>query len=317
MISRDLEKGSTKYRIAQFADFFRAQGWQLDFVNRREVTPRRAAECDVLFNQKCLPDLFHSRRLVAAARRVIFDFDDAIYTRPGRPFSFWTQWRVNGRFRFWLQNADVVIAANQYLADAARRAGRELMVLPMTLDLAMWKPTPRPDDSTVRIGWAGSPASLPQLERLESVLAAVLQQHPAARLAVFCGKPPRWSLPCEHHPYQTGGETIFVQSLDIGLLPLREDEFTRGKSPIKSLQYLACGVPVVGNVFGATLEILSPANSIAVAADSDWIAALETLINNRVQRHALGDAGRQFVAAHHDMARSRQQLLALLAGANS
>lgn len=317
IVSRDLEKGSTKYRIVQYAEFLRARGWQLDFVNRRDVTAGQAAACDVLFNQKCLPGGFQSRRLVSAARRVVFDFDDAIYTRPGKPFSFWTQWRVNRRFRFWLQNSSVVIAANQFLAEAARRVGVAPVVMPMTLDLAVWKPASRPEDGTVRIGWAGAPTNLPQLERLEKNLGAVLQRQPAARLAVFSGRAPRWSLPCEFHPYQPGGETPFVQGLDIGLLPLVEDDFTRGKSPIKSLQYLACGVPVVGNVFGATREILSPANSLAVTADSGWIDALETLIKNPAQRRALGESGRRFVGEHHDAARVRQQLLALLAGTNS
>ena len=317
IVSRDLEKGSTKFRIVQYADFFRAQGWQMDFVHRRDVTPQQAADYDVVFNQKCLPNIFQSRRLVAAARRVIFDFDDAIYTRPGAPFSWWTQLRVDRRFRYWLQNSDVVIAANQYLADAARKVGASPMVLPMTLDLATWQPAPRREDGTVRIGWTGAPTNLPQLERLEKNLAAVLQRQPAARLAVFSGREPRWALPCEFHAYKPGGETPFVQSLDIGLLPLVEDDFTRGKSPIKSLQYLSCGVPVVGNVFGATREILSPGNSLAVTTDSGWIDALETLINHPEQRRALGEAGRQFVAAHHDATLVRQKLLALFSGTNS
>jgi glycosyltransferase involved in cell wall biosynthesis len=152
---------------------------------------------------------------------------------------------------------------------------------------------------------------------LEKNLAVVLQRQPTARLAVFSGREPRWSLPCEFHPYKPGGEIAFVQSLDIGLLPLMEDDLTRGKSPIKSLQYLACGVPVVGNVFGATREILSPTNSLAVITDSGWIEALETLINHSAQRRTLGESGRQFVAAHHDAAQVRFQLLALLAGTNS
>jgi len=314
IISRDLDKGSTRYRIVQYAGWLRARNFELEFVHRRDVTARRVADCDVVFNQKCLPGTFPSRRLLQAARRVVFDFDDAIFTRPGTPFSWWTQWRVNRRFRLWVRGADVVTAANQVLADAARRLKVEPVVLPMALDPAVWKPAPRRDDGTVRIGWAGAPANLPQIERLEPVLAAVLQQHPSARLAILSGRAPRWSLPCEHHPYQPERETPFVQSLDIGLLPLVEDAFTRGKSPIKSLQYLACGVPVVGNVFGATREILQPSHCLPVATDADWIPALASLIRSSDQRAALSNAGRHFVLAHHDMNRVGETLLAALAG---
>jgi len=63
-----------------------------------------------------------------------------------------------------------------------------------------------------------------------------------------------------------------MQSLDIGLLPLNDDEYSRGKSPIKAIQYLACGIPVVGNIFGGASEILNAENSIAVNSDQEWKA---------------------------------------------
>ncbi|MDP3283223.1 MAG: glycosyltransferase, partial [Desulfobacterales bacterium] len=83
-----------------------------------------------------------------------------------------------------------------------------------------------------------------------------------------------------------------IRNLDIGLLPLNDDEFYRGKSPIKAIQYIACGAPVVGNIIGATGEILNSENSIAVSGMKEWFDALETLVLRRDLLKSMGIAGR-------------------------
>ena len=278
IISRDLEKGSTKYRLAQYLDSLGSRGMTVEFVRRDaldDTSVEKARRADLLFNQKCLIRQGMAKRLVAASRRVIFDFDDAIYTRPGRRFSWFTQFKVNQRLRFWFRNATVVTPANGYLAGFARRYATVVEVVPMALDLETWRPRADRNSDAVTIGWAGAPVNVHLLERLEPVLAKVLKRFPQVRLAVFSGRRPRLAIPFVYQPFQPGAEPAFVAGLDIGLLPLADEEFTRGKSPIKSLQYLACGVPVVGNVFGATAEILKPDNSLAVGGEEDWLAALE------------------------------------------
>lgn len=317
IVSRDLEKGSTKYRIAQYEEFLRAQGIRLEFVRRAELTGslvRRSGEFDAVFNQKCLIEGSLSRRLFAESRRVIFDFDDAIYTRPGRPHSFITALRVKSRFRLWLKGASVVTAANTYLANSAKRYASAVEVVPMAIDATAWTPATETRSDGITIGWAGSPATITNVERLNRVLAAVVKKYPSVRVAVFSGARPRLSFPFEYHPFQPGEEPLFVRGLDIGLLPLPDEEYARGKSPIKALQYLACGVPVVGNVVGATAEILSAENSIAVSTDDEWFTALKTLIHECETRSALGRAGRAFVVQHHDVRVIRELLLRLLRG---
>jgi glycosyltransferase involved in cell wall biosynthesis len=259
IVSRDLEKGSTKYRLAQYLDLLRQQGAEVEFVRRNEIdaaTIDRARQADVLFNQKCLLNTSLATRLIDVSRRVVFDFDDAIYTRPGKPFSLPTRFRVLRRLHLWLRNADVVTTANEFLAGYARRHSEKVEVVPMSLDLGQWKQKDKPIREGVTIGWAGAPGNVHLLERLDPVLVKVLERFPETRLAVFSGQKPRLNVSFEYHPYLPGAEPEFVRGLDIGLLPLADDEYSRGKSPIKSLQYLACGVPVVGNVFGATTEIL-------------------------------------------------------------
>lgn len=311
IISRDLEKGSTKYRLAQYLDYLASREATVEFVRRDALdgmTVEKARKADLLFNQKCLIRQGLSRQLIAASRRVVFDFDDAIYTRPGVPFSRFTQFKVNQRLRFWLRNASVVIPANDYLANFARGYSSSVEVIPMALDLSVWHPTAKRSNPPVTLGWAGAPVNVHLLERLEPVLAKVLRRFPQVRLAVFSGQRPRMTIPFDYQPFLPGTESEFVSDLDIGLLPLLDEEFTHGKSPIKSLQYLACGVPVVGNVFGATAEILKPDNSIAVSSENDWLGALERLIIKPELRRSMGANGRQLVERHHDVRKVQERL---------
>lgn len=314
----DLETGSTQYRVAQFAPFLARHGVGLTFVDREAIdqqTVVQAGAVDVVLNQKCLFNAGIAKRIIQVARRVIFDFDDAIFTRPGRPYRWWTRQRLRHRLRLWLRSATVVTTANQYLAAHARPEARDLRVIPMALDLDRWyPPATRPDYDPIRIGWAGSPGNVINLERLDPVLTRVLNDHPQASLHVYSGKRPALRCPHHYHPYAPGTEADFTRSLDIGLLPLPDEPHARGKSPIKAIQYLACGVAVVGNVVGATAEICTPANSIAVTTEAEWYTQLGNLIEDRSRIRQLGEAGRQHAQQHHDLAACATQLLHALKG---
>lgn len=316
----DRDTGSTTYRIVQYEPFLREHGIELTYVRRDDIdrtTVARAARCDVLLNQKCVFDASLARRLIAAAPRAIFDVDDAIWTRPGRPHSFFTQMRVNCRLRLWLRRCETVVAANGYLADYARRHSARVRIVGMALDLEQWAPAARASTAgePVTIGWAGAPGNLRYLEALEPVLCRVLAAQPQARLAVFSGARPALSCPFDYQPFAPGTEAAFTRQLDIGLLPLDDNPHARGKSPIKAIQYLACGVPVVGNVIGATAEIVTPQTGIAVRSPDEWFAALTTLVRDAGRRQSLGQNGRRHAEEAYDRRVAARHLLEILRGA--
>ncbi|UCH23874.1 MAG: glycosyltransferase family 4 protein [Deltaproteobacteria bacterium] len=317
IISRDLEKGSTKYRLVQYLDFLAQKDIRIEFVRRKDVNAtviRNASEFNLVFNQKCLFNYSVARKLIMNSHRTIFDFDDAIYTRPSRPHSFITNFKVKRRLHLWLKNSNTVTAPNQFLANYARKFSRSVAIVPMALDMEVWKPRDSDPGSATTIGWAGAPVNLPLIEKLNQVLTTILNKFPTVQLAIFSGKKPKLSCNFEYHPYKPGAEPVFVRNLDIGLLPLYEDEYAKGKSPIKALQYLACGIPVVGNIIGATAEILNDQNSMAVANESEWVKALETLIVNRELAKALGRRGQAQVNKNHNIKIVAQDLYKILTG---
>lgn len=312
--SGDIGKASTKYRITQYVDYLRLHGVELDFVPRKKVDRNVLAQLpayDVVHNQRSLINLWTSRRITRKSRRMIFDFDDAIYTRPGEPYSWYLGRRVRRRLRYWVENAEVVTTANRFLAAYARQFSSAVRVIPNAVDVDVWKPKPRPPDDRLVIGWVGAPVNIPNIERLDPVLRALKQKYSFISVAVYSGRRPDLSFAYDYHRFEHGREPEFVQSIDIGLLPLAEDEFSQGKSPIKAIQYLACGVAVVGNPMGATLEILNENNSIAVRSQDDWYGALELLINDRKRLNALAQAGREFAETHHNLRNTARQRLAL------
>jgi glycosyltransferase involved in cell wall biosynthesis len=297
LFSRDLGKGSSKYRLAQYLDYFKSRGLDVKPVSRSGINRALTGEVgrfDILFNQKYLFNYSLSKRLIDGSRRTVFDFDDAIYTRPGKPYSLIAQFRVRMRMHLWLKRADIVTTSSFFLSEYANKISGSVKIIPMALDLDLWKPKEnKPDDGSVRIGWAGSPVNINLVERLDEIMTNLTVKYPFVKFEIFSGQKPGLKAPFIYHPFQHGAEPEFVRNLDIGLIPLNNDEFSKGKSPIKAIQYISCGVPVVGNVIGATCEILNIRNSIPVSGNKEWIQALETLILNRNLAKSMGAAGRR------------------------
>lgn len=241
MHSRDLDKGSTRFRVVNYQSFLEAKGLSVDYVNRQRVSVSQVQRHDVLFNQKCRLNWLLSWRLRRASPRIVFDFDDAIYTRPRKPYGRFVGSRVRSRLDWWYAHADLVTTSSEYLAAHARRITDRVRVIPMAVDVKIWAPATRAGTDKVRIGWAGRPGNLKYLETIESELIAVQRARPQVEYAVYSGERPELALPFHHQAFKPGTEPAFIQSLDIGLLPLPDNEFARGKSPIKAIQYLACG----------------------------------------------------------------------------
>lgn len=317
IFSGDFDKASTKYRIAQYTDYMRANGVVMDFVRRTEIDKqilKSLPEYDVVHNQRSLINTALSRKIIRNSKRIIFDFDDAIYTRPGEPHLWLTTLRINRRMRLWLKSADVVTTANNFLAYYARKYSSNVEVIPNAVDLNTWKPKAKSSANGLVIGWVGAPVNVPNIERLDHILREFLRRHPSSKVAVYSGKKPRLTCPFDYYPFKSGQEPQFVQSIDIGLLPLPDEEFSKGKSPIKAIQYLASGVPVVGNFVGATLEILNEQNGIAVHSDEDWIDALESLVTDRKKLYAMSKAARKFAEQNHDTRNTAKRRLAAFLG---
>lgn len=299
---------STRFRFHQYNEKFAATGHCLNFVYKSDIKSPlfwdALEKADLIINQKCLLGRNYAKRIFALGKPVYFDFDDAIWTRPGKPYSWLTQRKVDGRLSQWLGNATGVMVANQFLAEKAVQYASNVVVVPMALDTKKWKPNPdKIENNDIEIGWNGGPNNLPMLESLNSPLKAFLQQNTHVSMHVFCGKQPCFDFTYDYHPFIAEKEIPFVQHLDIGLLPLEMDEHAHGKSPIKAIQYMACGVPVVGNVNQGGSEFLTASTCMRVTSKNEWISALKQMTQDKLFRENLVRNALRLVHDRHSLDR--------------
>jgi glycosyltransferase involved in cell wall biosynthesis len=311
----DATCASTQFRIHAHIPGLAAHGIAIEAIPADEFHDWDSARgFDGVVVQKKLLRSGAVRRLRRSARRLVYDVDDAIWHPHGRPHHWLTQLRTTHRLKAIARAADLCLAANQVLARQLRTWARRVEVLPMCLDGSLWRPTPRPPTGRVRVGWAGAPGNLPYLEALEPALIAAAQAAPEVEWAVLCGRAPRFHrLQAEHVAWQPGLEPGVVATFDVGLLPLPDNPFAAAKSPIKGLQYLACGVPVVASPLEATRELFHETEAARWAvAPEDWTRHLVSLVRDTATRQALGRTSRQLFEQHYSLETAGRRLAELL-----
>jgi len=298
----DTTTPSTRFRFLDFQPFYAKATIDLLFIPRKKLREKstwsQLQKVDLVVNQKCLLSYQESQKLRSLNVPIIFDFDDAIWTRPLKSFSWITQQKVNRRLKRALKTANHVTVANQHLADYAMKYSNNVSVIPMSLD-EKWQPIDKQPSNKIRIGWNGSPGNLSYLEPIIPALETLQKEHPKVEIAIYCGKRPSMPFPFIYQDYNPAKEVRFIQQLDIGLLPLPDDEYSHGKSPIKSLQYQACGVTVAGNVSKGASEFLTEHSCQIISQGGDWLEAIEKLVTQEEKRKTLAAEGLQHFSKHH------------------
>jgi glycosyltransferase involved in cell wall biosynthesis len=314
------ETPSTHFRIHQYRQAFLEHGVQIEHALAKEFEDfERLAEYDVVLLQKTLLSRSKIKRIAKHAKVLIYDADDRIWMRAGKPYGLVTRTKLQRRLACTVGSADLCIAANGVIAADQRAAGaRRVETLPMSVDTNLWNTEGRqPVAGQLTVGWSGSPGNLVFLEPLVPVMSELLEIYPQLRFSVHCGQRPSFEgLEFTHIPYEPGREPDAVRTFDIGLLPLPDDAFVHGKSPIKALQYYACGAVVVGQDVGATAELLEhDVCALTVNAKRSWKSSLSRLIEDEALRVRLAEAGQDRIQAKHSMTAVVDRYLSLLRSA--
>ncbi|ANM32192.1 hypothetical protein ABI59_10355 [Acidobacteria bacterium Mor1] len=235
------------------------------------------------------------------ARRILFDFDDAIQLRqprrPGDPPE--TGGLRRKRMDRTVGMADLVFAGNEELAGYARGVASRVEVVPTGVDLERY-PEEVPSRSGNTVVWIGRPENLAYLNAVHEALAAIAAARPAFRLRIVCSEFPDWNdVPIERVPWSTEGEIEALRSADIGIMPLADDPWTRAKCGFKLLQYMAAGLPCVASPVGVNREIVTTDCGFLCDDTEAWRRALQTLLESAGTRGAMGRSGRSRAAGHY------------------
>jgi glycosyltransferase involved in cell wall biosynthesis len=248
-----------------------------------------------------LPGLLE--RLVRIPQKpVVFDFDDAIFHNYDLHPRIAVRSILGNKLQTTIGTAELVLAGNEYLADYARSNGKRVEVVPTVVDIDNYVPAPAiRSPETPRIGWIGTPSTwaaymvpmLPMFSTISTKLGARVtavgasgQEQPGIDIV----------------PWSEETEVSRIQDMDIGVMPLTDTPWARGKCGYKLIQYMACGLPVVASPVGVNTDIVEHGvNGFLAETPDDWSRALKTLIGNPDLRRQMGAAGRKRVEERYSL----------------
>lgn len=316
---------SSRLRALQYLPYFQSLGWQVEAVPffseaylrnlyaaqstlkevllayaRRFKVLLRAGRYDLVWIEKEVLPFFPAvaERLLKGLRiPYMVDYDDALFHQYDL-HRLWPVRAVLGRkIDAVMRHASLVVAGNQYLADRARNAGaRSVEIVPTVIDLDRYAtPVPRSEttDRPLVVGWIGTPKTSRYLHPLKSVFASLQSRFNVRFVAVGASRKSLGGLPVEPWPWTEATEVESIKKFDIGIMPLDDSPWERGKCGYKLIQYMACGLPVVASPVGVNCEIVEPAvNGWLVDDLAEWENKLVAVIENSEMRQGMGRQGR-------------------------
>jgi glycosyltransferase involved in cell wall biosynthesis len=255
---------------------------------------------------------------------VVFDFDDAIFL-PRTRASVSDANRLIGMLKqpnkvsTIVRRSRHVIVGNEYLADYARRYNRAVTMIPTCVDTSRFVPAARrSDNGSTRpqpiVGWIGSPTTSAYIHSLAPILQRVCQQHPFTLRLSGTGEPIEIKgVPTENVPWSLEREVALFNGCDIGVYPLADDEWSKGKCGFKAIEFMACGVPVVAAAVGVNREIIQDGvNGFLASTEDEWVEKLGRLLTDPAVRGRFGEAGRRTVEERYSLRVNAPRLAATL-----
>lgn len=285
-------------------DSFKCRGFDIVFIYREAL----------YFGPPIFERLMHSLGL-----RTILDFDDAIWLYgESNANSIKNLIRNTQKTSELVGLVNLVIVGNNYLANYCKSNGcNNVIVIPTTIDTEEYSPSPKnkPLGSPIVIGWSGSKSTIKHFELSLPFLKQIkLKYGPVVEFCVY-GDEDYYSpeLNLQGKPWCKNTEINDLNYIDIGIMPLNDNEWTRGKCGLKGLQYMALEIPTLMSPVGANLEIIQHGiNGYLPSNNTEWVKHLSDLIESEELRVQLGKAARMTVRERYSYeSRKKQFLLAI------
>lgn len=329
MLTRYGEAGpSSRMRFYQYADALRGAGARLVFSPlfedryvetlyrtgakdrgamvrgyARRAAALASARADLVWVEKevfpYLPGPFE-RLLAARGLRYVVDYDDAIFHNYDRSGSRLVRRLLGRKLDPLLRRAALVTAGNEYLADYARDHGASAVeIVPTVVDLRRYPVLPPPGGSRVRVGWIGTPGNARYLAPVVAALNRLRDRFPLMLVTVGAGDVAGLEVPHERLAWSAEREGELAAGFDLGVMPLPDSPWERGKCGYKLIQYMAAARPVIASPVGVNGTIVTPDVGFLAASAEAWIDSLATLAGDPAMRGAMGNRARQRVAGHY------------------
>ena len=322
------QAASTRYRLMQYSSGLRNEGIDIEieallgneYINAKfagsqyPLTKLLADYCkriSILFGQHnydvaivqaelfpLLPGIIESKLLMIP---YIYDFDDAFFLKYRSDRFKGVSFLLRNKFDSVVSRAAAVTAGNRYLADYATHWNPATRLLPTVVDTDRYIVAPNKRGEVFTVGWIGSPSTSVYLSELTQPLARLGQEGPVRFVVVGGHCADIEGVEVANMPWSEATEVGVINTFDVGVMPLFDDEWARGKCAFKLIQYMACGVPALASPVGANAQVVDAACGLLAGTPGAWLDGLRRLRDDVALRKSMGGAARKQVEQFYSL----------------
>lgn len=292
------------------------------FVHRctrtRRADLRRAHDFDIVFifrEALMTRSIAFEKALRKSGARIVFDFDDSIWlSNVSDANRRWAWMKDPNKTARIIALSDMVFAGNAYLAEYARKHNRDVVVVPTTIDTEEYRPVTARTQGPITIGWSGSITTIQHFQHALPFLR-ILKERYGDRVAIRVigdGNYREPDLGIQGIPWGKATELQDLAGIDIGIMPLPDDPWARGKCGLKGLQYMGLGLPTIMSPVGVNTEIIRDGeNGYLAAGTEEWVQKIATLVEDADLRRRMGAEARRTVEERYSVHAWRDRYLTI------
>ncbi len=320
-LSKGEKPVSTRYRALSYFSTLQENGWSVAHMGLHEGLAGKIAILQAARSSDVVVLLRHGLvfpflpLLRKCSRKLVFDFDDAVFLKSsGRPSTVRAK-----RFDRTVALCDRIWAGNHYLAERVKNITSKTIVLPTSVDLSRYQIQAQKAADTIDPVWIGSSSTRKYLEAILPVLEQAALNVPRLRLKIIAD----FSLQSEvleivAVPWHSDTEVRELKNAHIGIAPMPDDSWTRGKCALKILQYMASRLPVVSSKVGANSEVVHCGKTGFLAdTEQEWIESISSLAKSSSLREQMGETGYALCQQHYSQEACVKIMMAQLDALNS
>jgi len=258
---------------------------------------------------------FFEKWLSKKKPELIYDFDDAIWLMDKNPDQgVFNLLKSPEKTNDIIELCDQIIVGNEYLAEHASNYNQNISIIPSTIDLNFYQCKKHEEKERICIGWTGSFSTIKHFETVVPALLEIKEKYADKVYFKVIGDPnyENESLGIKGVLWNSKTEVADLSELDIGLMPLPDNEWSQGKCAMKGLQYMALGIPAIMSPVGVNKEIIQDGeNGFLASGKNDWVEKISLLFDNLILRKSVGEAGRKTVEKDFSVEGNQEKWLSI------
>jgi glycosyltransferase involved in cell wall biosynthesis len=248
--------------------------------------------------------------------KYIVDFDDAIFHNYDKSTNKLIRFFLSDKIDKVMRSSFCVTAGNAYLAKRAIKAGaKRVEIIPTVIDINRYSLKQTHIKSKLVIGWIGSPSTFQYVKEIESVLVELRSTYDIEVHIIGAKGNLDLGPAVKYIPWTESTEVAGILKFDIGIMPLKDTLWEKGKCAYKLIQYMACGIPVIASPIGMNVEVVCEhKNGFLASEKSHWLKSIEKYINDIDLRKIHGFHGRKIVENKFCLQVTQTQILQIIKG---